>query len=137
MEVKCCTRCSEIKSHGEFAWKNKSNKLLSSECKECHRKLRKQYYEKNKTIEIRRLKKARKNKKEWFRNYKKKLECEKCGENRPATIQFHHLFDNKEGEISKMVAKGFSEKRIIEEIAKCEVLCANCHMQEHFGYLYK
>jgi hypothetical protein len=23
------------------------------------------------------------------------------------------------------------------EIAKCEVICANCHAKEHWGYLYE
>lgn len=42
------------------------------------------------------------------------------------TLQFHHL-GNKKASVSALVAGGASWARIEAEIAKCEVLCANCH----------
>lgn len=50
----------------------------------------------------------------------------KCGEARVACLQFDHLKDKKFN-VADMPGKGLSKLRIEEEIAKCEVLCANCH----------
>jgi hypothetical protein len=68
----------------------------------------------------------------WFYNYKKKhCSCEKCGEEHPATLDFHHIED-KEWNISAMVRGGYSKEKIKKEMEKCEVLCVNCHRKEHF-----
>lgn len=65
-----------------------------------------------------------------FIEYKKTLECEECGENHPACLDFHHIEDKNEN-ISTLVKRGHSMKKIREEIEKCEVLCANCHRKKH------
>jgi hypothetical protein len=66
--------------------------------------------------------------------YKKTLTCT-CGENRPVCIDFHHNDETKkEFDISTMVQRGTSVKRLMEEIKKCTPMCANCHRvwhQEH------
>jgi hypothetical protein len=66
---------------------------------------------------------------EWYQEYKKTLKCERCPETHPATLDFHHCGD-KAYNVADMI-KGFSIKRIQEEIAKCSVLCRNCHAKEH------
>jgi predicted HNH restriction endonuclease len=38
----------------------------------------------------------------------------------------------KEGEIPNLAKKAYSEKKIIEEIDKCVLLCSNCHRELHF-----
>ena len=43
--------------------------------------------------------------KEWFEKYKSKLSCSICGENHPATIDFHHKGD-KENQVAQMVHWG-------------------------------
>jgi hypothetical protein len=43
-------------------------------------------------------------------------------------MEFDHIDPNtKHRVISRMVGEGISIKRIQEEIAKCEPVCANCH----------
>jgi len=59
--------------------------------------------------------------------------CEICGEDHPACLDFHH----KPGEaklftVADAVARGYSDADIWAEIAKCRVLCANCHRKEHY-----
>jgi len=67
-----------------------------------------------------------------FKELKKTLCCSKCGENHPATLDFHHKgLDAKTENISVMVFNR-TWKRVLAEIAKCEVLCANCHRKEHY-----
>lgn len=53
--------------------------------------------------------------------------CADCGYNaHPAALDFDHLPSfEKKMDVSKMYAKPWHE--ITEEMAKCEVVCANCH----------
>lgn len=70
----------------------------------------------------------------WFRELKSTLSCTKCGESHPATLQFHHLNGkDKTMNVSYIVTGGWGKKRILEEIAKCKVLCANCHSIHHWS----
>jgi hypothetical protein len=67
----------------------------------------------------------------WFRQYKQTLCCEVCGENHPACLDFHHIdLSLKKFSVSAKRDRP-SLKRLQEEIAKCQVLCANCHRKEH------
>ena len=69
----------------------------------------------------------------WFDSYKKTLSCNRCGENHPACLDFHHRDPKtKEREISSMLRCLLSKERIMLEVAKCEVLCSNCHRKEHY-----
>lgn len=94
---------------------------------------RREYYYRNKESEMTRIKKRKKEIKKWFKEYKKSLKCNRCPENDPRCLDFHHKNGNeKKDDISKMVHGGLSIKIIIAEIKKCEVLCANCHRKETF-----
>jgi hypothetical protein len=59
--------------------------------------------------------------------------CTRCGISDYRVLDFHHLDKNgKEGGISATVAKNWGVERILQEIAKCELLCANCHRILHW-----
>lgn len=75
---------------------------------------------------------ARKRKlREWFDSLKSRKRCS-CGEDRLAALDFHHRDDeSKIIEISNALKRGWSQERILAEIAKCDVLCANCHRVLH------
>ena len=71
---------------------------------------------------------------EWYQKYKATLACQRCGENHPATLVFHHRNPSeKEVTIAQAVRSGWSIERIQEEIQKCNVLCTNCHKRMHSG----
>ncbi len=71
---------------------------------------------------------------EWFTELKKTLSCEHCGEDHPAVLQFHHTDPSKkELGVSDMINQGSSRRRVQNEIAKCDVLCANCHFKLHYN----
>lgn len=56
--------------------------------------------------------------------------CVRCGESDIACLDFHHRDAAvKEGHVSLM--RRFSLKRLLAEIDKCDVLCANCHRKHH------
>lgn len=58
--------------------------------------------------------------------------CCKCGFNHPAALDFHHR-DPKDKlyEVCNMPRKSIGKERILCEIEKCDVLCANCHRILH------
>ena len=51
--------------------------------------------------------------------------CVDCGETDPIVLEFDHLRD-KRFEISEAL-HGRTWQSILDEIEKCEVVCANCH----------
>ena len=69
---------------------------------------------------------------EWFAQFKEQLACNRCGENHPACLQFHHTDPSrKEISVALAVHRAWSPKSILDEAAKCEVLCVNCHAKHH------
>ena len=71
----------------------------------------------------------------WLRKYKSQLCCTECGENHPSCLQFHHLNREDKGFTIGSDIGGrryISRGRLEEEIAKCEVLCGNCHALRHW-----
>lgn len=60
----------------------------------------------------------------------KGLKCSRCPESDPRTFEFHHPGEKVAG-VPDLVARGASMKRVREEIARCELLCANCHRKHH------
>lgn len=72
----------------------------------------------------------------WMKEFKRTLRCAHCGEDHPATLDFHHANGGKDISVALMANSGFSQESILAEAAKCVVLCANCHRKEHFGALF-
>ncbi len=127
--------CQEIlpKTLEFFATRtDRKNLTYQSNCRECQKKYRKSHYLNNKKKYMDKAAKYTKNIIEWFYGIKKDLKCEFCGENRYWVLDFHHKDPKeKDEEISILIRKG-NKKRIIDEINKCSVLCANCHRDLHF-----
>lgn len=100
---------------------------------EKRRECRRRWYKNNRTSEKQHIRRRKKEIRIWFANYKKKLKCLKCGESHPGCIDFHHKEnENKDNEVTYFVGNGYSIKRILEEIKKCEVWCSNCHRKYHY-----
>ena len=51
--------------------------------------------------------------------------CADCGERDPVVLEFDHLRDKTFDIGSKLIHKAWPA--VLAEIAKCEVVCANCH----------
>jgi hypothetical protein len=69
----------------------------------------------------------------WYDGYKAMLICSRCPERHPACLDFHHINpSDKDSDVSRMVCDGLKKSRILAEIAKCVVLCRNCHAKEHW-----
>ncbi len=72
----------------------------------------------------------RKNRKEWVTEFNRSLKknCASCGNNDVRVLEFHHI-DPKQKD--GLVRSFSSKRRILAEVDKCIVLCANCHAIEH------
>ncbi len=66
-----------------------------------------------------------------WREFKQTLKCEKCGEDRAPTLDFHHP-DNKEASVANLVHGRYGWDLIMAEVQKCIVLCSNCHRMLHY-----
>jgi hypothetical protein len=69
-----------------------------------------------------------------FAVFKKTLKCSRCPESHFACLDFHHRDPNeKDMALFQVISVGgWSWEHIMREVAKCEVLCANCHRKEHY-----
>lgn len=75
---------------------------------------------------------------EEIRNYLnevKDVPCCDCGERHPPYVmQFDHVDPStKEFGLANAARDQLSWEKIKEEVAKCEIVCANCHMKRTHG----
>lgn len=93
-----------------------------------------QWYRANAARKIAWQQRRREELRAWWSELKSTKRCELCGESAPECLHFHHDDPReKEIEISRALADGWSKARILEEAAKCRVLCANCHLKHHWN----
>lgn len=138
--MKTCGKCKETKTAEEFNWRNKAKGTKNSWCKLCMKTYDR---ENNKRPERQIMKKknlarSQQRARDLVLEHLTNNYCVDCGEDDLIVLQFDHEDPNtKEGNISSWVSGGFGVKRIAEEIAKCSVRCANCHMRrtaKQFGW---
>ena len=121
--------CLECKK--EFEPKNKVQKFCSIKCKNEYNNRKHQNYEtqKNRGLKL---------KIELIKE--KGSKCEICGyDNNIAALSFHHLNPNeKDFKLDARTLSNTHYDKIIKEAEKCQLLCANCHMETHYpDYILK
>jgi hypothetical protein len=86
----------------------------------------KQHYEDNRGKYAEASYAARQRRKMKIRELKKDP-CVDCEVNYPHYVmQFDHINSDKVGDIGTMISN-YSWQTVLDEIAKCELVCANCH----------
>lgn len=66
---------------------------------------------------------------QWLRTYKESRPCADCKRHYPFYVmQFDHL-ENKLVNVADALQRRWSLKKIQAEIAKCDLVCANCHAE--------
>ena len=97
-------------------------------CKACRRAYDADYN--RRTLERRRARRAERRPEfvAWYRALKEARPCADCGGQFPAeAMQWDHLPGaDKVSDVSNLLRR-LSKTRVLEEIAKCELVCANCH----------
>ena len=133
-EFKVCVLCRQSfpATLDFFYKKSSSNDALQNVCIVCAAKNSARHYEKNKAkIKKRTRDRVRKNKPlaQQIALQRLKAGCVDCGEKDVVVLEFDHLKD-KTHNISNMIHDGYSLDRLVEELDKCEVRCANCHKRK-------
>lgn len=67
----------------------------------------------------------------WVNNYKEDRGCANCDHDDGASLDLHHVDSTKELTVSRLVSEAYGTERIVREMNRCEVLCANCHRSHH------
>lgn len=134
--MKICSKCGESKPTNEF--NRKKGELRHSYCRACGQEMGKAHYHKNREVNAAKQnanKKVRMNAiKSYLRELKERTPCMDCGNTYPwFVMDFDHVNGKKSSEISLMVKNGLARWRILSEVTKCEVVCANCHRIRTFN----
>lgn len=104
------------------------NKPISRQSKSV---IDKRYYDNNKEkVYLRKINRRKKLKEEAISILGGK--CNVCGYNKCFNaLEFHHPKSNKEGNVSSLL-KNESRQKLLKEVEKCILLCANCHREFHY-----
>lgn len=141
IELRMCTRCLTLRPLTDFSVKNKSTGRRSTICRLCLAAYGREHYRRN---TARYVERGRENKKGYRRQNRARVleylagkSCVDCGETNPTVLDFDHRDrTQKRDVISRIVGSG-QWSSVAEEIAKCDVRCANCHRRrtaEQFGW---
>jgi hypothetical protein len=130
MTTKICYSCGGIeKDISEFNKNSKRKDGLQTCCRECTRKNNNKSYIENpkRRAKIRNTNKLNvQRNKDYVLDYLKSHPCVDCGISNVIVLEFDHVRGIKVTEIANLI-RGYPLKRLINEIAKCDVRCANCH----------
>lgn len=134
--LKKCTICDQSKVRKDFYYRDKKRGRLHSQCKACYenkrRKIWKEHYHRygdeyraraikyNKDLKVSLRKKMLK--------YLSDKSCVICGMNDPRVLEFDHINPStKNISIARALSNAAKWDAILQEISKCQILCANCH----------
>jgi hypothetical protein len=134
--VRICTRCRIGKPITEFPERKLGTGRRYGHCRACKALYQREWYEKNKdrhkanVAEIRRDRILRNRA---IIEAAKSAPCMDCGRRFPPYVMdLDHVRGIKRGTIASWYVS-ISEKSLLAEIAKCEVVCANCHRMRTYG----
>lgn len=129
-ELYLCTRCGQLKPAADFPRRARMSDRLHSWCRSCWSVYHAQRHQRNHDREMQRI---RRNKarmvtanRALILQYLSDHPCVDCGESDSLVLEFDHLRD-KIADVSRLVASGVRWDKVLAEIRKCEVRCANDH----------
>lgn len=125
-----CNKCKKIKSIENFSSKPDNPRGFEYWCKDCVNASKRDNYKedidnKRKQTNARRAKRIA-----WLRTLKSNTPCLDCGKIfDPSCMDYDHVLERgkKIKAVSRMVLENCSVEEIMEEIAKCDLVCLLCH----------
>jgi hypothetical protein len=122
---KRCSGCDRVLPLADFNRNRRKADGRQSYCRDCFS----QWHQRNKAVHNAQIharnKRVAKDLQDRLLAYLRKHPCVDCGEEDLVVLEFDHLRD-KTHNVAYLIRCG-SWPRVLEEIAKCEVVCANCH----------
>lgn len=133
--MKICTLCKILKKETEFSPRKTALDGLSSRCKICHNTEVRKAYRLNPDIKLEYHRKKRQELVDIVNEIKEKSGCCNCSEKNSVCLDFHHIDPTKKDLTVSKLMFCKSKDRMLKEIKKCVVLCANCHRKFHAGII--
>ena len=124
--------------HKQWAQAHKEERrLYNHQLHEKHKQLRQAqmaaYRQDNPTYFKEHVKNRRREMRQFIQEQKVGGCCKHCGNTDIRVLDFHHADrGSKEASVDTMLKQGWSKERILRELVKCELLCANCHRIHHW-----
>ena len=138
METRRCATCGNNKSLDQFNTKvrHADRTIYDAYCRSCRREYRRAHYEANRKQYYSRVRERERRIKAMVEAVKARP-CADCGIQYAAwQMDFDHVSGKKVERVSQLAHDSGSIRQILAEIAKCEVVCANCHRNRtHFRLL--
>jgi hypothetical protein len=136
--MKTCSRCKQDKKYSQFHKNKTKPDGYQHVCKLCKAEFHKLAYPGKREEFLDKNSTRRSNWKAYINKHKQK--CAICPEGGiPEVLDFHHLDpDKKRFNIPDITKECFNEShktRFLDEIAKCVLVCSNCHRKIHLGLL--
>lgn len=135
--MKTCTRCKCEKDKAAFSRNGRKADGLQAWCKSCMKVVNASHYQRGYRA-VQNQHNA-KNRRRYFEAFLElvgedlRQGCVRCDEVDPACLDFHHLDPSqKGGAVKEFVRRGASRERVMAEVAKCVILCSNCHRKLHY-----
>jgi hypothetical protein len=128
--TKFCGNCKQDKLIDLFARNSQKKDGLQTTCKPCQTEYGKARYQQHKPIYLERNRKTRIRNQIFIHEYLESHPCVDCGETDAVVLTFDHVRGEKRGNISEMSKHSWALRSVMDEIAKCEVRCFNCHMRK-------
>lgn len=126
---KICIDCKLELELEFFSYRNKLKNIYRNECKKCfsNKYSKKHYKINNDKYKLNKLTRKEKNK-EFLKDYLSDKYCIDCGNTDWRVLEFDHVRGDKVDGVFRLgISRGFSTKKLLEEIEKCEIRCYNCH----------
>ena len=129
-QQRCCT-CRQEKPVEDFYYQNRRLGQRQPYCKVCKAEYNRAWYAKNhekQKADVQRNRKVRKAQLIALLAEAKSGPCQDCGRTfPPEAMDFDHVRGRKPRNVSALVYACVSDARLLAEIAKCDLVCANCH----------
>lgn len=135
---KTCSTCHELRPLTDFNVRRTAADGLQARCRSCSR----QWYADNREDHMRNVRvrndRVRAEARVRLTDYLLEHPCVDCGESDVRVLDFDHEDPTtKLTEVGRLIGTAMPWQRVLEEIEKCSVRCANCHRRrtaEQLGY---
>jgi hypothetical protein len=127
-----CHDCCKWLPEASFAYKHIALRARQSRCRACQSARSREHYQRNSSSYIRRAramdKRTRAENRLRLHALLEEAACLDCGTRDFAVLEFDHRDPaTKAADVSTLVRTARPWSRVVSEITKCDVVCANCH----------
>lgn len=129
---KTCGTCGESKPPSDFNRKHSRDDKLQETCRDCNREASRRYYRRNRDHHVQVIRQRtlaqRALNLQLLVDHLRSHPCVDCGATDIRVLDFDHRPGTaKRAGVPVLAKQGFNTRVVMEEIAKCDVRCRNCH----------